>query len=197
MSQEHQTKLAIRQAAKTLFSNQGYHSVSMRDIAQAIGKQPGGLYNHFASKQAILVDLMMENLHRAHDDVIAQIDPFDTPYEQLDGFVRKHVAYHIENPDDIFIAYMELRSLEGAGAKRVFQERDRYENALRSILHAGAKHGSFTLADPAIHARSILSMLGGVTVWYRESGAQSLQEITECYVQAALQSVGASYHAPA
>ncbi len=197
MSQEHQTKQAIRQSAKRLFAAQGYHAVSMRDIAQAIGKQPGGLYNHFASKQAILVDLMVENLKRAHDFVIAPLDATATPETQLDRFVRQHVAYHIQNPEDIFIAYMELRSLDSDGAKLVLKERDAYENALRMILHKGAQNGQFTLADPAIHARSILAMLGGVTVWYRESGKQSLQEITESYVQAALQSVGSTYHAQA
>ncbi|WP_159453114.1 TetR/AcrR family transcriptional regulator [Pseudooctadecabacter jejudonensis] len=196
MTQEHRTKQFIRNAARRLFAEKGYNAVAMRDIAQSIGKQPGGLYNHFASKQAILVDLMVENLERAHKAAIAPIDPDATPLQNLEAFVRGHIHHNIENPDDIFIAYMELRSLEGDGAQAVMSKRDTYESALRSILQAGHDSGAFLLTDPAIQARAILSMLGGITVWYRQTGPQSPADITECYVRAALQSVGAPYSPP-
>ena len=196
MGQEHQTKQAIKTAARRLFAKRGYNAVSMRDIAQMIGKQQGGLYNHFPSKQAILVDLMLENLDRAYAAAIAPLAEIVAPDQRLECFVRGHVRHNIENPDDIFIAYMELRSLDPESGRAVFEKRKEYETALRQILRDGQGLGQFTIADPDIHARSILSMLGGVTVWYRETGTNSPEEITESYVQAALQSVGATYTAP-
>ena len=193
MAEEHRTKQFIRNAARRLFAERGYNAVSMRDIAQAIGKQPGGIYNHFPSKQTILVDLMQENLARAHTAAIAPLPQDGDPATRLEAFVRGHVKHNIDNPDDIFIAYMELRSLEPDGATKIMSDRNAYESALRQILRDGQQSGTFTLADPAIHARAILSMLGGVTVWYRQTGAQTQADITESYVQAALQSVGAPY----
>ncbi len=193
MTQEHKTKQFIRNAARGLFAQRGYNAVSIKDIAQAVGKQPGGLYNHFSSKQAILVDLMKDNLERAHAAVIEGLDPNLTPEDRLETFVRAHVAFHIANPDDISIAYMELRSLEPEAARTVMPHRDAYEGALRQILDEGRDLGMFTLADPSHHARAILAMLGGVTVWYREDGSKSPDEVAESYVQAALQSVGVSY----
>jgi AcrR family transcriptional regulator len=196
MAEEHRTKQVIRAAARHLFAEHGYNAVSMREIAQAVGKQPGGIYNHFPNKQSILVDLMKENLVRAFDAVISLLKDTDAPVQRLDAFVRAHVQYHIENPDDIFIAYMELRSLEADGAAHIMAERDKYERALRNILRDGLNAGQFKLSDPAIHSRSILSMLGGVTVWFRQSGPQSSEHVAECYVQAALQSVAAPYSTP-
>lgn len=193
MAQEHQTKQIIRDAARQLFAAHGYNAVSMREIAQAIGKQPGGIYNHFPNKQSILVDLMHENLTRAHMAVIAPLDDSDSPVSRLDSFVRSHVQHNLENPDDIFIAYMELRSLEPESAKAIMRERNAYESALRAILSDGIATGAFTISDAAIHARSILAMLGGVTVWFRQGGPQSSADVTESYVQAALQSAGAAY----
>lgn len=195
MAEEHATKQFIRNAARRLFAERGYNAVSMRDIAGAIGKQPGGIYNHFPSKQTILVDLMEENLTRAHAAAIAPLPDTD-PVARLEAFVRGHVKHNIENPDDIFIAYMELRSLEAEGAAQIMSKRNAYEAALRAILRDGQKSGAFTFADPAIHARAILSMLGGVTVWYRDTGAQSPDVVAENYVQAVLQSVGVPYSAP-
>ena len=193
MTKEHHTKKTIRDAARKLFAADGYNAVSMRDIAQAIGKQPGGIYNHFPNKQSILVDMMRDNLTRAHEAVIAPIRTDIPPAKQLDEFVRLHVQYNINNPDDIFIAYMELRSLEPKHAAQINADRNAYETALRDILNAGAASGDFKLSDPAIHARSILSMLGGVTVWFRQTGPQTSADVAECYVQAALQSVGIQY----
>ena len=193
MSKEHQTKKTIRDVSRKLFAAHGYNAVSMRDIAQEAGKRPGGIYNHFPNKQSILFDMMSENLSRAYDAVIAPL-PIDAPAEQqLEEFVRRHLRFNIDNPDDIFIAYMELRSLEPENAETITAERDTYEAALRAILKTGAAAGVFKLSDPDIHARSILSMLGGVTVWFRQGGAQTSEDVTECYVQAALQSVGAPY----
>jgi len=193
MSTEHETKKTIRDAARKLFSKHGYNGVSMREIAQEIGKQPGGIYNHFPNKQTILLDMMLQNLSRASDAVIAPIDPDLPTAEQLEGFVRRHLQHNVENPDDIFIAYMELRSLEPDNAKIIKAERDAYETALRKILKSGISSGAFKIADPDIHARSILSMLGGVTIWFRHGGSKSSTDVAEAYVQAVLQSVGAHY----
>lgn len=195
MTKEHHTKQIIRDAARQLFAKHGYNAVSMREIAQAIGKQPGGIYNHFPNKQSILVDLMQQNLARAHAAVIAPLNKAASPARRLDQFVRNHVQHNVENPDDIFIAYMELRSLEPDNAKAIMRERNTYESALRAILSDGIESGAFTISDAAIHARSILAMLGGVTVWFRQGGPQSSADVTEHYVQAALQSAGAAYPA--
>lgn len=193
MAEEHKTKQTLRRAARSLIAARGYDAVSMRDIAQAVGKQPGGIYNHFSNKQAILVDLMQDNLRRAKEAVIDPLDWGAAPAAQLEQFVRNHVAYNIANPDDIFIAYMELRSLEPEGMARIMQDRNAYEQTLRDILSQGAASAVFTLADPAFNARAILSMLGGVTVWFRPTGPQTSSDVADGYVQAVLQSVGVQF----
>ena len=48
-----QTRQEIIRAALPLFSQQGYHGTSMRQIAAAAGIALGGIYNHFESKEAI------------------------------------------------------------------------------------------------------------------------------------------------
>lgn len=48
------TKWNIFEAALELFAKQGYHAVSMKQIADAAGIRTGSIYNHFASKEVIL-----------------------------------------------------------------------------------------------------------------------------------------------
>ena len=43
-----QTRAALVEAAFELFSRQGYHGTTIRQIAKGVGLTPGSLYNHFA-----------------------------------------------------------------------------------------------------------------------------------------------------
>jgi len=54
------TRLAVEDAAISLFLEQGYHATSMRQIAKRARLALGGIYNHFSSKdeifEAIIID---------------------------------------------------------------------------------------------------------------------------------------------
>ncbi|WP_253382707.1 TetR family transcriptional regulator [Notoacmeibacter sp. MSK16QG-6] len=184
------TRNDVRREALRLFSENGYAAVSMRDIAEAVGIRQGGIYNHFASKQDLLADLMtghMETLIEALNEALSDVA---NPVARLQAFVRFHVGYHIDKPDDVFIAYMELRSLEPDHRERLHTLRDRYEGVLRDILTEGAVHGLFRIPDVAVQTRAIIAMMTGVTVWYREGGRLGRRDTMESYVQMTMQSVG-------
>ena len=184
------TKDDLRLHAKRLFAKHGYEGVSMRDIAGSVGIRQSAIYNHFPSKQHLLVDLMVSHMERLLDAMRASVGTSGTPKDRLTAFARFHVTYHIDQPEDVFLAYMELRSLEPEGRAAIVPLRNAYERALRDILEAGAKDGSFTLADTSVVARALLAMLTGVTVWFREPGRLDRETVAEAYVATALQSVG-------
>ncbi len=54
------TKNKIIEKALELFSKNGYDSVSVAQIAEAVGIKASSLYNHFSCKQAIF-DAIVEN----------------------------------------------------------------------------------------------------------------------------------------
>ncbi len=47
------TREKILKEALILFSERGFHAVSVRDIAKAVGIKESSLYNHFKNKQDI------------------------------------------------------------------------------------------------------------------------------------------------
>ena len=57
-----ETAERARRAALSLFALHGYAAVSMRDIAGEVGVGAPALYNHFATKQDLLVELMEDHL---------------------------------------------------------------------------------------------------------------------------------------
>ena len=129
----------------------------------------------------------MRTLLAALDQAMADIG---SPTERLQTFAAFHLAYHIDHPDDVFLAYMELRSLESDGRDAVRKMRNQYERVLRDILSDGMKHDGFQIGDPDVHARAILAMLTGITVWYRDDGRLSRKQVINSYTQAAMQSTG-------
>ena len=184
------TKDDLRTHARHLFAQHGYEGVSMRDIAGSVGIRQSAIYNHFPSKQHLLVDLMESHMRRLLEAMRISVGPTGTPKERLTAFARFHVTYHIDQPEDVFLAYMELRSLETDGRRAILPLRDAYEQTLRDILETGAKDGTFRLTDCAVVSRALLAMLTGVTVWFREPGRLDRDTVAETYVNTVLQAVG-------
>lgn len=170
----------IRAEALRLFAERGYAAVSMREIARAVGVQAGALYNYTPDKQALLFSLLkghMDDLSEAQADQPAPADPV----ERLRAFVHFHIAFHLERPQAVFIAYMELRNLIPENFAVIEGLRHDYETGLESILRAGMASEAFSIPDSKIATLAIIAMLTGVTTWYRPGGRLPLEAVQDRY----------------
>ena len=68
MMKQEDTKQRILDKALELFSTQGYDSVSVGEIAKAVGIKAPSLYNHFLSKQAIFDAIMKSTAEQYEAD---------------------------------------------------------------------------------------------------------------------------------
>lgn len=170
----------IREAALGLFARHGYAAVSMRQIAGQVGVQAGALYNYTPDKQSLLFRLMqdhMQELLAAYEGLEPQADALGA----LRQFVGFHIRFHMQRPDEVFIAYMELRNLTPENFAEIEKLRRRYEDALQSILLGGQKNGLFSVQDAKIATLAVIAMLNGVMTWYRAGGRLSLDEVEQIY----------------
>ncbi|WP_170454870.1 TetR/AcrR family transcriptional regulator [Ruegeria arenilitoris] len=170
----------IREAALGLFARHGYAAVSMRQIAGEVGVQAGALYNYTPDKQSLLFRLMqdhMQELLAAYEALEPQADALGA----LRQFVGFHIRFHMQRPDEVFIAYMELRNLTPENFAEIEKLRRRYEDALQSVLLAGQKDGLFSVQDAKIATLAVIAMLNGVMTWYRAGGRLSLDEVEQIY----------------
>lgn len=84
---------AIVQAAIACFIDKGFHGTSMRDIAQQASVSLGNLYNHFASKEALIAEVasqeqaelqpLLELLQQAPQPTGALVRQFLSAYHAL------------------------------------------------------------------------------------------------------------------
>ncbi len=178
----------VRDAAAKLFARHGFAAVSMRQIAGEVGVQAGALYLYTPDKQTLLFDLMREHM----DDLLAAWDAQDKgldPLSQLEAFVRFHIRFHLDRPEAVFIAYMELRNLSDDNFAAIEALRTRYENVLEQILNQGQQAGVFTVPDTKLAMMALIAMLTGVNTWYREGGRLSRDKVEGIYWNMARKSV--------
>ena len=180
----------IRQAALRLFARHGYAAVSMRQIAQEVGVQAGALYLYTSDKQSLLFDLMHDHL----TDLLAAWDAQEKQADavaRLEQFTRFHILYHLDRPDEVFIAYMELRNLTPDNFASIERLRRRYEDALEEILRSGQAEGTLSVPDSRIATLALIAMLTGVNTWYRQGGRLSPDEVVQTYWEMVRNTVGA------
>lgn len=186
------TALAIRRKTLSLIARHGYGAVSMRMIADAVGVQVGALYNHYPNKQALLRDLLMTHMEQLLAAWAALGHAPSSPATDLERITRFHIGYHLGKPEEVFISYMELRSLEPENFKRLTAMRAQYEGIVRDIVKRGAEDGSFVVDDYRIATMAIVAMLTGATTWFDADGRLTAQEIEDIYARLVLRSVGCS-----
>ena len=185
------TEAAIRAAAVGLIARHGYEGVSMRRLAEAVGVQAGALYRYFPTKQDLLFSMMRAHMRHLIESWRAARPQGADPAAELDAFARFHVRYHIDRRDEVFINYMELRSLTPEHRAEIAALRREYEDALRAILARGVASGAFASRDVAVTAMALIAMLTGVTTWRKPGGRLSPAEIEEIYAGLALDAAGA------
>lgn len=190
-SQGAATAQAIRQAGLELIFEHGYEGMSLRDLAQRVGLQPGSLYNHIATKQALLFDLVREHMNTltaALDQALAGIEG---PLARLDAFLAFHLRYHLTRKVEVFVNNSELRSLEPANHAAIMALRQGYEQRLSAILAEGSALGLFVVEDVPVTTYAILAMLTGVTAWYRPGGRLDAEAIVAIHRRLVLEGLRA------
>lgn len=187
-----ETRKRILACSLRLFARSGYAAVSMREIAQSVGVGAGAIYNHFETKQHILMAVMedhMRALLAAYHDRQTHHGPSD-PRAELEDFVRFHISYHIALPDEVFLSYMELRALEPENFQIIEALRREYEALLKNILISGQQQKILYCDDLHVSTMAILAMLTGVNSWFSQKGRLTELQIEDRYVALVMRTVG-------
>ena len=170
-------------AAVELFAEYGYHAAPLRDIARMAGIQAASIYYHYASKQALLVEIMdthMQRLNASLERILQRpMDARQHLYEAIANHIRLHTTYKAE----FFIIDTEIRALEGENRGYILSLRDRYESLIQSILRDGMEQGLFRRSDVKVSSYAIIAMCTEVAVWFRPDGRLSVQQVIDMYSQ--------------
>lgn len=94
-----------------MFAEKGYHATSMNDVAEAAGVTKPVLYQHFASKRELFVELLTEIGEDLRDTITKATADAAGPRQQVENGFRAYV-YFVRDRTDAF------KVLFGSGARR-------------------------------------------------------------------------------
>lgn len=165
------TKERILWEALELFSQRGYHAVSVRDIAGAVGMRESSLYNHFAGKKEIfqaVVDICWqkaEEYYHNHGLPFSpeeDLSPFQQKSPQLEETLLEVFAYFFQDPwNTRFRRLLTLNQFDDSQMGSLYQQLYcQYPLKIQSAIFSGLmERGILQQADP--HALA-LEFYGGV-----------------------------------
>src|SRR5579863_7669030 len=142
---------AILCAAEELFSTNGFNAVSVRDIAQAAGANPGSVTYHFKTKDGLLLEIYRRhcgpmNLRRS--ELLAAARRVRDLQDRLEAIVRAYVLPAFSSGSDLagggvrFTRLRAVMSAEGNEVTRriIAQTFDDTSHAFIDALHDSLPH---------------------------------------------------------
>ncbi|PWN70162.1 TetR/AcrR family transcriptional regulator [Chryseobacterium phosphatilyticum] len=89
----------ILQAAFTLAKTEGWGSLSMRKIADAIEYSAPVVYDYFENKEAILFEISLDGFHKLHIELLKAQQKQKTPEDQLVAIVDAYWNFAFKNKE--------------------------------------------------------------------------------------------------
>jgi AcrR family transcriptional regulator len=143
----------IEAAAMKIFTRQGYHGTSMRQIADASGFSIGNIYNYYPTKEDLFVALVRKYEQRFAElrtAALADIDDAFTPaqLERLAGSIREIVCH---NPDYWRLMYIDVVEFGNKHFAHTYRGwADQVERSLGDRLNRAAARGPWGGVKPTL-----------------------------------------------
>ncbi|NEQ97280.1 MAG: TetR/AcrR family transcriptional regulator [Cyanothece sp. SIO2G6] len=171
MSKAEETKAYIIQQSAALFNQKGFAGLSMSDIMQATGLKKGGIYNHFSSKDelvlaafdhviSVLGQRYLQAIQSRQDEgAIAQLNGI------LDVFEQNMQDEMFKGGCPLLNTATESDDTHPALRERTQQAIGRWHQSICQVVRQGVKQGELQPdADPDAVATVLIAVLEGAVM---------------------------------
>lgn len=173
----------ILNAAATAFNERGYSATSIDDVADRLGATKGRIYHYYRSKTDIFLDLHLESLRVATENVggIAA-DLTLSPRKRLREMCFAHamvvmtqLTYHKSTMLGLNSFLLSISApYQDEARRRVNDLRDQYETLFISTIEQGIEAGEFRQTGASFVAKPLLGVLNYAAIWYEQARDESL-----------------------
>lgn len=172
---DNRREMLVDKAAE-LFCQFGYDATSLRDIAAAIGMQPGSMYYHFASKDDILLAVYTEGVKRLSDKVREAVVANEgaDPWTRLEAACCAHLHSMLHGDTYVQVVSYEFPHRRAQATRDLLlPQRDAYEKIFRDLIaDLPLKPG----VDRKYLRLTLLGAMAWTLMWYHP-GPQSPKSI--------------------
>jgi TetR/AcrR family transcriptional repressor of nem operon len=137
----------------SLLHSKGFNATSVQDITAAAGVPKGSFYNHFASKEALGLEVLQRYVEKAAELGAALQDNSLPPLARIQQYFRDYVASNVANDFNCGCLMGNFSTELSNQVPAIRQEMQRSfgksAGALAAVIAAGQRDGSIASAMPA------------------------------------------------
>ena len=144
-------------AAAHLFAQRGYRAVSVDELGSAVGVSGPAFYNHFSSKEDMLIELLTGASERLLDGFDKTVADRSSDLETLCDLVAFHLDFAVAERDIIRIQDRELANLPPEANHRVRMLQRRYVDGWKAIV--GRLRPDVSASDLEVRMHALFGVL--------------------------------------
>lgn len=153
------SKAAIIHNAKQLFSQKGFASSSMDELAKMCGLNKAMVFYYYKNKKGLYEAVMTHVLEEIQQTVLDENVKYSKPIEELESFIRTYAKFACTHP---YLPSLLLKELSDSGAvlpEMLFGAMRKLFALFSDILKRGEEKGCFQDAIPMVLYFMVLGTL--------------------------------------
>jgi len=180
-SEEHynETKQSILNAALSISAIEGFEGLTITKIAQRLNITKPALYHYFKNKNDILIQLTLQYLDRAINEIDTILHHGTYTYqEKLQQLLEYYIIQGKLDPGYFYLEHHITNLLEQLPSspekEQIKKKSAMIPEIIMGFIQTGIQTGEFIQMDPMTLGTLILSMLSGVLLHSSMPGIQNM-----------------------
>lgn len=153
------TRAEILDAAAVLFRTHGFSEIGLGDIAASVGIGRTTLYEYFADKEDVLVNLVESRIPSVVEDLVSGVPEDVSTRDRLGELIVRGLEF-VSSDDDLgSTLHKELPRLSEPAQQRLRRAHGALEDEVVRLCRIGIASGEFRAFDPVDAGRLVFTMV--------------------------------------
>ena len=130
-----------------VFARDGYHETSMNALATEAGVTKPVLYQHFASKHNLVVEVLNRVGDRLHSSIVAAVLTEETPRDRVEAGFRAFFRFFDDEPDAFAVLYESKLGAEPEFRGDALRIQAAFAETVARIIHDAGREDALAMAS--------------------------------------------------
>lgn len=177
----------ILAVAQEVFAEHGFRSADVKTIAERAGVGKATIYKFFASKEALLLTIVEENLNHIRDLALKHLISNEPPLDRLRGVCLSIARYLAGNREFSRVLIQEAGEFAGDIQRQHLALMEQYLPLAEVFFSELRKDGYFTALPTRDTAQLMVNLLIGTTYTWALTGEGDIEEQALRYMNVLIQ----------
>ncbi|HWJ24948.1 MAG TPA: TetR/AcrR family transcriptional regulator [Flavisolibacter sp.] len=160
LRQKEEVKASILAAAWQVVENEGWQALSIRKIAEAIEYSVPVIYDHFANKEAILLEFTRKGFRLLNEDLERAKSRFENPEQQIEALAYSYWGFAFNHKE--YYQLMYGLGMPGCETVKQIPELSSFTEIILDSLRKMIAQNNIKAADPFLKLHTLWSTLHGL-----------------------------------